>query len=308
MATLSGVQLFHDTDGGVAQLHGIGVQRFGDRWYAYGEIKHGGNLFQGVACYSTQDFASWHNEGVALPAGEPGSIIGPGRIVERPKVMRRPCDGMYVMYLHVDGENDYSYAHIGTAIADRPEGPYDMLSTFQFHGYESRDIGVFQDEDGTGYILSEDRPHGTHIYRLSEDYLSIVEDVTCLRGTDYWAGYESPIMVKRDGVYYWFGSQLTGWDCNDNMFATATDLHGPWSDWKPFTPDGSKTFQSQCDIIVPLDGAAAGGDDWHATRFLYIGDRWNPDDLGNSELVTLPIAIGDRQATLEWHDEWDNTL
>lgn len=29
------------------------------------------------------------------------------------------------------------------------------------------------------------------------------------------------------GVYYWFGSQLTGWDCSDNMVVTATDLHGP---------------------------------------------------------------------------------
>lgn len=47
MATMQGVQLFTDTDGNVAQLHGIGVQRFGDRWYAYGEIKNDGNLFSG---------------------------------------------------------------------------------------------------------------------------------------------------------------------------------------------------------------------------------------------------------------------
>lgn len=322
MAILHGVQLFRDTDGNVAQLHGIGVQRFGDRWYAYGEIKHNGNLFQGVACYTTTDFATWRNEGTVLSVGDEDSITGPKRIIERPKVMRRPSDGKYVMYLHVDGEGNYGYAHIGTAISDSPTGPFEFLSTFQFRGYESRDIGVFQDEDGTGYILSEDRSHGTHIYRLSEDYLSVVEDVACLRGTNYRFGYESPIMVKRDGIYYWFGSQLTGWDCNDNMYATATDLHGPWSDWQPFTPEGSHTFDSQCDIIVPLDGAAgntatssgdtadatAGRDDYHATRFLYIGDRWNNKDLGNSELVTLPIEIGDRKALLEWHDEWDNQL
>ncbi|MFR1655176.1 MAG: hypothetical protein ACLSU8_09725 [Bifidobacterium catenulatum] len=44
------------------------------------------------------------------------------------------------------------------------------------------------------------------------------------------------------GVYYWFGSQLTGWDCNDNMVVTATNLHGPWSDFRPFTPEGSHTL------------------------------------------------------------------
>lgn len=308
MAQMNGVNLFRDDKGEVAQLHGIGVQKFGERWYAYGEIKFEGNLFQGVACYSTTDFVNWKNEGVVLPVEGEGSIVGPTRIVERPKVMRCPATGKYVMYLHVDGENNYSYAHIGVAVSDSPTGEFTFLNTIQHRGYESRDIGVFQDEDGTGYILSEDRPHGTHIYRLSEDYLSIVEDVACLKGTNYWAGYESPIMVKKDGLYYWFGSQLTGWDCNDNMFATSPDLHGPWSEWQPFTPEGSKTYESQCDIIVPLADEAAGEDQWHANRFLYIGDRWHNKDLGNSELVTLPIDIADGNATLTWHDTWDNQL
>ena len=204
------------------------------------------------------------------------------------------------MYLHVDGRGDYIYAHIGTAVSDSPTGPFTFLNALQFQGFESRDIGVFQDEDGTGYLLSEDREHGTHIYRLSDDYLSIVEDVACLKGTNYQFGYESPILVKRDGIYYWFGSQLTGWDCNDNMFATATDLHGPWSDWEPFTPKGSNTYESQCDIIVPLDE-----DQHHSRSFMYIGDRWQPDDLGNSPLVILPIAIGDGRAQLQWHDVWE---
>ena len=59
MAWMNGVNLFTDDHGRTAQLHGIGVQRFGDRWYAYGEIKRSGNLFQGVACSSTRDFVHW---------------------------------------------------------------------------------------------------------------------------------------------------------------------------------------------------------------------------------------------------------
>ena len=169
MAVMNGVNLFTDDRGAVAQLHGIGVQRLGDRWYAYGEIKRDGNLFQGVACYSTMDFVAWRDEGTVLPVGEPGTITGPERIIERPKVMRCPLTGRYVMYLHVDGEGDYSYAHIGVAVGATPTGPYTLLNTIQHRGFESRDIGVFQDEDGVGYILSEDRPHGTHIYRLSDD-------------------------------------------------------------------------------------------------------------------------------------------
>lgn len=67
---MQGVQLFTDTDGSVAQLHGIGVQRFGDRWYAYGEIRNDGNLFQGIACYSTTNFVEWRNEGTVLEVGD----------------------------------------------------------------------------------------------------------------------------------------------------------------------------------------------------------------------------------------------
>lgn len=85
--------------------------------------------------------------------------------------------------------------------------------------------------------MSEDRDHGTHIYRLADDYLTIVEDVACERATDYPYGLESPTIIKKDGLYYWFGSQLTSWDTNDNKYSTATDLHGPWSEWKLFAPE-----------------------------------------------------------------------
>jgi hypothetical protein len=296
---MSAVNLFRDDEGRVAQLHGIGILRSGDTWYAYGESKLNKALFCGVSCYSTRDFAHWHHEGTALRVGDEGSIVGPERIIERPKVMRCPATGRYIMYVHVDGEGDYSYAHIGTAVSDSPSGPFEFLTAMQFRGYESRDIGVFQDEDGTGYILSEDRRHGTHVFRLSDDYLSIVEDVVCLRGENYRFGYESPIMCKRDGIYYWLGSQLTGWDCNDNMYASAARLRGPWSPWRPFAPAGSATFESQCDLVVPLDE-----DPHHSEHFLYIGDRWHPQDLGGSELLMLPMRIGDGKVDLQWRDRW----
>ncbi|OZG68336.1 family 43 glycosylhydrolase [Bifidobacterium eulemuris] len=290
--TMSGVRLAHDDRGEVAQLHGLGIQRFGDLYYAYGENKVKGNLFQGVVCYTSPDLQDWTNRGIVLPVRDEG-LLAADTIAERPKVLRCPSTGEYVMYVHAE-RHDYSYAHVAVAVADDPLGPFRFLFSMQPFGNISRDIGVFQDEGGEGYLLSEDREHGTHIYRLSADYHSVVEDVVCLKGTDYAFGYESPTMIRHEGLYYWFGSQLTGWDCNDNMFATAPAIEGPWSDWRPFTPEGSRTFDSQCDLVLPLpDG-----------QFLYIGDRWNPDDLGNSPTLWLPIRIGGGNASLEWHDEW----
>lgn len=290
--TMKGVSLALDDHGQVAQLHGLGIQCFGGTYYAYGENKANGNRFQGVACYTSDDLAHWRSEGIVLGVRESG-LLAADTIAERPKVLRCPSTGEYVMYIHTE-RGDYNYAHIGVAVADNPLGPFRFLFSMQPFGNISRDIGVFQDEDGAGYLISEDREHGTHIYRLSGDYHSVVEDVACERGTNYEYGHESPTIIRHEGLYYWFGSQLTGWNCNDNMFATATDLHGPWSEWKPFTPLGSKTFESQCNLVMPLpDG-----------QFLYIGDRWNPDDLGNSPTLWLPIRIGGGEAMLEWHDEW----
>jgi hypothetical protein len=299
MTNRYGSFLPQDTDGNVAQLHGIGVQKFGDTWFAYGENKVNGNLFQGVCCYSTKDFVNWTDHGIVLDVQESGSALAADRIGERPKVMRCPATGAYVMVIHAETEG-YRYAHIGVAIADNPLGPFTFQTTITWRGYLSRDIGVFQDEDGSGYIMSEDRDRGTHIYRLSDDYLTIVEDVACERATDYEYGLESPTIVRKNGLYYWFGSKLTGWSTNDNMYSTSTDLHGPWSTWKAFTPEGSQTFDSQVDIVIPLDD-----DPYNSEHFLFIGDRWDKNDLGNSPIVQLPITIADGRASLAWDDSYE---
>jgi Glycosyl hydrolases family 43 len=293
-------KLFRDQFGAVAQLHGVGIRQFGDRFYAWGEDKSRGDLFSGVACYSSTDLATWTFHGHALTADTSIPDLGPDRIIERPKVLQAP-DGRYVMFLHVESK-DYSYARLGWAVSDRPEGPYTYLRSERPLGNISRDIGVFQDEDGTGYVLSEDREHGLHIYRLSEDYLEVVEIVstTLAPPSDHPAGrhgYESPTVVRYEGLYYLFGSDLTGWDTNDNQYATASSLAGPWSEWQAFAPAGSATFDSQISVVVPVHGT-------EQTSHVYVGDRWIEKDLFHSAPVWLPLHLGQGRAVLEWRDEW----
>ncbi|WP_308291783.1 family 43 glycosylhydrolase [Microbacterium jejuense] len=283
-------RVFVDDRGRTAQLHGIGLQRIGDRWLAWGEDKAAGGLFTAVACYSSPDLATWTYEGDALVAGE--GDLGADRVIERPKVLQRP-DGRWVMLLHVDTD-DYAYARVGYAIADRPEGPYEYVGSERPLGNISRDIGVFQ-EDGVGYLLSEDRDHGLHLYRLRDDYLGVETVVATLRQQARpEIGYESPTLVRDDdGRYYVFGSDLTGWDLNDNMYASAPALEGPWDEWRPIAPVGTRTFDSQVSVVVPVgDG------------YVYIGDRWKPEALAESEAVWLPLRIRDGRVALEWHDEW----
>ncbi|NLP84290.1 family 43 glycosylhydrolase [Microbacterium sp. CFH 90308] len=281
--------MFVDDRGRTAQLHGIGLQRVGGRWLAWGEDKTAGDRFTAVACYSSADLAQWTFEGDALVAGD--GDIGPDRIVERPKALQRP-DGTWVMLLHIDTA-DYAFARVGYAVADRPEGPYAYVGSERPLGNISRDIGVFQ-EDGVGYLLSEDRDHGLHIYRLRDDYLAVESVVATLRQQANPAiGYESPTLVRHEGTYYLFGSDLTGWSMNDNMYTSAPALTGPWADWQPMAPAGTRTYESQVSVVAPVgDG------------YVYVGDRWTPELLAESPAVWLPLRIEDGRVRLEWRDEW----
>lgn len=285
-------ETFLDADGKVAQLHGVGIQRFGDLFYAWGEDKRAGSRFTAVACYSSPDLVSWTFEGNSLEPGE--GDLTTDVIVERPKVLRRP-DGRFVLFFHLDSE-DYSVARVGYAVADNAVGPFTWVGSERPLGNASRDIGVYQ-EDGIGYLLSEDRDNGLHIYQLADDYLSVRSALSTTLKDDRSHGYESPALIKHEGLYYLFGSDLTGWATNDNKVSTAPALHGPWSTWSDIAVPDSATFDSQISTIVPYESAAG-------LRYMYVGDRWRSDDLSNSPAVWLPISIGNGRATVEWADAW----
>lgn len=100
-------------------------------------------------------------------------------------------------------------------------------------------------------------------------------------------------MVKKNGVYFMFGSKLTGWDPNDNVYSTATKITGPWSSWKTFADSGSNTYASQTNFILPV------GD-----NFMYMGDRWVKDNLMRSTYIWLPLQISGTTATMKNAVNW----
>lgn len=176
-----------------------------------GEDKTQGTVFQNVNCYSSPDLVEWTYEGALLSQTAEAGDLGPNRIVERPKVIYNEATEKYVLYMHIDDRN-YRDARVGVATGDSVCGQYQYHGSFRPLGFQSRDIGLFQDEDGAGYLLTEDREYGTRIIALTDDYLNVTE-VTF--GWEYFA--ESPAVLKHKGHYFIFGSHLTGWNPNDNV-------------------------------------------------------------------------------------------
>jgi hypothetical protein len=100
------------------------------------------------------------------------------------------------------------------------------------------------------------------------------------------------IYVPDLGKYFIFGSYLTGWNPNDNVYSTATSLSGPWSEWKGFTKAGSLTYTSQTNFILPLGGAEiAGHTGKRRQAIVWMGDRWDSTNLMRSTYVWLPLEI-----------------
>lgn len=98
---------------------------------------------------------TWTYVGALLSrAASPGDL-GPDRVLERPKVIYNASTGKYVLWAHIDSSS-YGEAKVGVATGDSVCGEYEYLGSWRPLGYQSRDIGLFQDDDGSAYLLSED--------------------------------------------------------------------------------------------------------------------------------------------------------
>lgn len=285
-----------DQNGNTLQLHGLGIVKVGNTWYGFGEDKtgasNGNTAFQNIPCYSSTNLADWTYQGAALTRQSTGDL-GPSRIVERPKVIYNASTSTYVMYMHIDSTN-YAEAKVGVATSSTPCGPYTYRGSFRPMGFQSRDMGLFQEDDGTAYLLAEDRASGLRIFRLSADYLSVASSVALLGSG---GSYESPAMVKVNGIYYLFASHLSGWDPNDNVYTTATSLTGPWAPDRYFAAPGTHTYASQTANIITVQGTSG-------TTYVYAGDRWNKSNLGASQLIWLPLTIRGTTVNLGQYPSW----
>ena len=292
--TITPGAVWRDTEGHVIQAHGGGIVQAGKTYYWFGEDHAKGYPFQDIPCYASQDLAHWTFRSYALKP-QPGGDLGPNRVVERPKVLYNHRTKTYVMYLHID-DTHYAEAKVGVATSRNVEGPYTYRGSFRPRGHESRDMTLFQDGDGTAYVVFEDRGEGggLRIDRLSADYLSVISDVATVGGR---GGHEAPAVVHIGDTYYLLGSHLSGWNTNDNEYAAAPSLTGPWSVFRPVAPQGTRTYNSQTAFILQVKGKKT-------TSYIYLGDRWNPGNLGDSRYIWLPLAVGDHSLYLPSDTAW----
>ena len=291
--TIKPGEIWPDDRGMHVQAHGGGIIKLGDAYYWFGEDRSQGldRAFRYVACYSSKDLAHWTFR-KQVQFSPPEEVGTRGWVLERPKIYYNAKTKKYVMYMHLD-DGRYALARVGVATCDTVDGDYQFLKSFRPLGCESRDIGQFIDDDGSAYLIFEDRPaRGFHIARLSEDYLSVERDVCLIR-----APLEGGAVVHYKGLYYAIGSALTGWNPNPNKYATAKSLEGPWSEFKDIAPPETNTYSSQSTMMLKVVGT-------QATTVIFMSDRWRPRTQWDSRYLWMPLEIGDGNLRLPEPKEW----
>ncbi len=287
--TIEPGNVWNDTQGKVIQAHGEGILKVGGTYYWLGEDKTNGAPFQNIKCYSSTDLKNWVFVNNVLTQQASGDL-GPNRIIERPHVIYNSSTSQFVMYMHVDNSS-YTDRKAGVATCNSVCGSYSYRGSVKPLGHDSLDDTLFQDGT-TGYFLSEDRTNAKlQIYQLSADYLSVSSLVATL------PQYESPAVAKIGGTYFLFGSHLTGWSTNDNQYATASAMAGPWGTWKSFAPAGTNTCNSQTTFILPVAGTAT-------TTYVFLGDRWNSGNLSDSRYIWQPLTIKGTTVSMTCATSW----
>ena len=294
--TINPGEIWPDNRGQHIQAHGGGIIKYGRLYYWFGE-QRGQDVPPGqraVSCYSSPDLVNWTFRRTVFtmtPADRPADFPGTGIVLERPKVFYNAKTKQFVMYVHLDNTG-YRAAEVGVATSETVDGEYKLIKHFRPLGRESRDIGQFIDDDGTAYLIFEDRPNGWHIAKLSDDYLSIEKDVHL-----FPEHMEGGALVHLDGLYYAIGSHLTGWNANPNLYATAKSLEGPWSEFKDIAPPESKTYGSQSTMLVKVVGTKS-------TTVIFMGDIWRPRTQWDSRYLWMPLEIGDGKLVLPEPRQW----
>jgi hypothetical protein len=303
----------------------------------------GNSALLGIGCYSSVDLYNWKNEGIALATKvEADSEIVPGCVMERPKVIFNEATGFFVMWFHLELKGaGYSAARTAVATSRNVTGPYTYIKSYRvnhetwplefsdeqknridndslvwwtnewrqavddglfvrrdYHtGQMSRDMTLFVDADGKAYhIYSSEENLTLHIAELTDDYLGF---------TGKWSrvfpgGHnEAPTLFRRKDKYYMITSGCTGWEPNEARSAVADSIFGPWTALgNPCRGEGAKTtFRTQGTYILSIQGKD--------TAFIFMADRWIPQNPIDGRYVWLPIQFENDKPVIRWSEKWD---
>ena len=289
--TITNGNLWITADGDTVQAHAPGFLKIKDTWYMVGEDRSR-EWRPDVNLYSSRDLQNWSFEKKIIANGVTSPDLGSTRMIERAKLLYNKKTKRYVVWCHWESSN-YGASEAACFSSDRIDGTYRLEWSGRPLGIKSRDCNVFVDTDGTAYFISttEENQH-LGLFRLSDDYLSIVEHTQLFP----WQRREAPAIVKLDQKYFMFSSACTGWAPNQCKLSWSHDLKTGWSTLENIGDD--KAFRTQPAAILEIKGSKD-------TTYLYVGDRWKDPNLAQSKTIIFPITFTNTSCKFQYIDRFE---
>ncbi len=278
------------------------------------------------------------------------TLYGNYCITERPKMIYNETTQQFVLIWHADGPlynskdlsdwvaggcvgncpaSRYSRAMVGIATSDSPFGPFTVQNVTRMNYDtalnanrlgEARDMTVFVDTgvdknndgaDDAYVIYSSEMNAKLYVSLLNKDYTGLAAEADQADDTEFAArivsdnSREAPAMFKYDGYYYLLTSGTDGWNSTAHTYYRSKDVLSGWEKiGNPAKNDTGKMFNTQVTYVLPVDAEAG--------KFIYMGDRWNGNNLTDSRTIWLPIqmntdhtvsVLGEKNWTLDRLDQ-----
>ena len=306
-------QIWNDTSGKAINVH-AGYIVYEDGYYYWIGDSRTGNECNGVGCYRSKDLYNWTNRGLIIPLSgkisEDNWDLAKGRNLYRPKILYNELTKKWIIWA-VWENMEVTITKSCRLVSDHMEGDYDLYEISCVFGILSRDYTLFKDDtDGRVYFIGAVNTNADILgVQLNDDYLDGTSNASIILDG---VKYEAPAIFKMYDMYFGLFSGCTYWKPNRSRWAYSYNMLEGWSYERVFTDvtgsgiefcvDDVKgtTYDSQSAFVFKV-----GGDD---QKLVYVGDRWDENNLESSKQVWLPISMRSGYPTIHWYDEWDLSI
>lgn len=166
-------------------------------------------------------------------------------------------------------------------------------------GQMSRDMTLFQDDDGKAYhIFASEENLTLNIAELTDDFCSHTGKYIRMAPGGH---NEAPTIFRENGNYWMITSGCTGWAPNEARLFRAKSIWGPWEQLpNPCIGAGAElTFRSQGTYIQKIQSKNE--------QFVFMADRWTPKTPNDGRYIWLPIVFENDLPVIKWLGNWKPT-
>ncbi|MCR5707443.1 MAG: discoidin domain-containing protein [Ruminococcus sp.] len=240
----------YDNQKGSSLVYETSGYKVGSTYYSYSLRKHSGKNDIYLAETTSEDGKRFGNERNVADSSQNSALESCK--IESVHIDYIPAKNKVVVWAHWEKPDGYSDGK-ALVITGTPGGQFTVHHVYNPLGIQVRDMAIFFDDDGAGYLIAAANKEGQganatmYIFRMNDDYSDVTEVVTTLFEDQY---REFPNLVKKDGFYYLFTSQAAGWYPSSGAYSVTDDLRGEWSELRSI--GNTSTFSSQSGWIVNM--------------------------------------------------------